>query len=58
MNDFVRNILQYTFYAYCYIFLSGTRRCTHSYLRRCYATYSRCHWCRNPAAVNYILHWI
>ena len=39
MNDFVRNILQYKFYAYCYIFLSGTRRCTHSYLRRYYASY-------------------
>jgi len=28
MNDFVGNILQNKFYAYCYISLSGTRRCT------------------------------
>jgi len=28
MNDFVRNILQYKFYACYYILLSGTRRCT------------------------------
>jgi len=26
----------------------------HIYLRRCF----RCHWCRNLAAVNCILHWI
>jgi len=28
MNDFVGDILQNKFYAYCYILLSGTRRCT------------------------------
>jgi len=28
MNDFVRNILQNMFSAYCYVLLSGTRRCT------------------------------
>ena len=28
MNDFVGNILQNKFYAYCYILLSRTRRCT------------------------------
>jgi len=28
MNDFVGNILENTFYAYCYILQSGTRRCT------------------------------
>jgi len=31
MNDFVGNILQNTFFVYCYILLSGTRpkrRCT------------------------------
>jgi len=34
MNDFVGNILQNTFYAWCHIFLSGTRpkrRCTFIY---------------------------
>jgi len=28
MNDFVGNILQNKFHPYCYILLSGTRRCT------------------------------
>jgi len=28
MGDFVGNILQNTFYAYCCILLSGTRWCT------------------------------
>jgi len=28
MNDFVGHILQNKFYAYYYILLSGTRRCT------------------------------
>ena len=55
MNDFVRNILQNKFYAYCYILLSGTRRCTPI----CGAAMLlRCHWCRNLAAFNCIVHWI
>ena len=53
MNEFVRNILQNKFYAYCYILLSGTRRCTSI----CDAAMLlRCHWWRNLAAVNWILH--
>jgi len=55
MNDFVGNILQNKFYAYCYILLSGTRRripiCGAAMLLRC-------NWCRNLAAVNCILHWV
>jgi len=31
MNDFVGEILQNKFYAYCYILLLGTRRCTPIY---------------------------
>jgi len=57
MNDFVGNILQNKFSAYCCILVSGTRpkrRCTPI----CYATYFRCNWCRNLAAVNCILHGI
>jgi len=41
MNNFIVNVLQNTFYAYCCILLSGTRpkrQCTHSYLWRCFAT--------------------
>jgi len=58
MNDFVGNILQNTFYACCYILRPGTRprrRCTATAALLCYF---RCHWCRNLAAVNCILHWI
>jgi len=36
MNDFVGNILQNKFYAYCYILLSRTRRCTPIYGLLCY----------------------
>jgi len=55
MNDFVRNILQYKFCTYYYILLWSTSRCTPI----CGATMLfRCHWCRNLAAVNCILHWI
>jgi len=44
MNDFVGKILQNTFYAYGYIFLSRTRRCTPI----CDADMLlRCNWCRN-----------
>jgi len=54
MNDFVGDILQNKFYAYCYILLSGTRP-----KRRCTAICGaamllRCNWCRNLAAVNCI----
>jgi len=55
MNDFVGNILQKRFNAYCYILLSRTRRCTPSCSA---AVLLRCNWCRNLAAVNCILHWI
>jgi len=49
MNDFVGNILQNKFYAYCYIFLSRTRRCTHI----CGADMLLgCNWCRNLDAVK------
>jgi len=44
MNDFVGNILQNTFYACCYILLSGTRPGT--------AMPLRCNWCRNFDAVK------
>ena len=55
MNNFVGDILQNKFYAYCYILLSGTRRCTPI----CGAAMLiRCNWCRSLAAVNCILHWI
>jgi len=55
MNDFLRNILQKKFYAYCYILLSGTPRCTPI----CGAAMLlRCNWCQNLAAVGCILHWI
>jgi len=55
MKDFVGNILQNKFFAYCYIFLSGTRRCTPIWGA---AVLLRCSWCRNLTAVNCILHWI
>jgi len=49
MNDFVGNILQNKFYAYCYILLSRTRRCTPI----CGADMLlRCNWCRNLDAVK------
>jgi len=49
MNDFVGNILQNTFYAYGYIFLSRTRRCTPI----CGADMLlRCNWCRNLGTVK------
>ena len=58
MNDFVGNILQNTFYACCYILLTGThhkRRCTPI----CGAAMLlRCNWRRNVAALNCILKWI
>jgi len=55
MNDFVGNILQNTFYAYRFILLSRTRRCTPI----CSAVVLlRCNLCRNLDAVNCILHWI
>jgi len=48
-NDFVGNILQNKFYAYCYILLSRTRRCTPI----CGAAMLlRCNWCRNLDAVK------
>jgi len=55
MNDFVGNILQKRFNAYCYTLLSCTRRCTPICGA---AVLLRCNWCRNLAAVNCILHWI
>jgi len=55
MNDFVGNILQNKFYAYRYILLSGTLRCTPV----CgVAMLLRCNWYRNLAAVDCTLHWI
>jgi len=55
MNDFVGNILQNKFYAYCYILFSCTRRGTPI----CGAAMLlRCKWGRNLAALNFILHWI
>jgi len=55
MNDFPGNILQNKFYAYCYILLSCTRRCT----LICGATMLlSSKWRRNLAALNCILHWI
>jgi len=51
VNDFVRNILQNKFYAYCYTLLPGTRRCTPICGAACYFG---CNWCRNFAAVNCI----
>jgi len=49
MNDFVGNILQNTFYAYGYIFLSRSRRCTPI----CGADMLlRCNWCRNLDTVK------
>jgi len=52
------NILQNTFYACCYILLSGTRP-ERRYTSICGAAMLlRCKWCRNLAAVNCILHWI
>ena len=49
MNDFVGNILQNKFYAYGYILLSRTRRCT----LICGADMLlRCNWCRNLVAVE------
>jgi len=55
MNDFVGNILQNKFYAYCYILLSATRP-----QRRCTPTCGvamllRRYWCRNLAAVICLL---
>jgi len=40
MNDFVGNILQNKFYAYCYILLTRTRRCTPTVFAAllCYST--------------------
>jgi len=51
-NDFVENILQNKFYACCYILLSD------AHLSAGLLCYFSCHWCRNLAAVNYIVHWI
>jgi len=49
MNNFVGNILQNKFYAYGYILLSRTRRCTPI----CGAgMLLRCNWCRNVYAVK------
>jgi len=49
MNDFVGNILQNKFYAYGYILLSRTRRCT----LICGADMLlRCNWYRNLDAVK------
>jgi len=48
MNDFVGNILQNTFYAYGYIFLSRTRRSTPIFGADMLL---RCKWCRNLDAV-------
>jgi len=49
MNDFVGNILQNKFYAYGYILLSRTRRCSPT----CGAgMLLRCNWCRNLDAVK------
>ena len=49
MNDFVGNILQNTFYAYGYIFISRTRRCTPI----CSADMLlRCDWCLSLDAVE------
>jgi len=48
MNDFVGNILQNTFYACGYIFLSRTRRCTPI----CGAAMLlRCNWCGSLATL-------
>jgi len=47
MNNFVGNILQKRFNAYCYILLSHLCGA---------AVLLRCNWCRNLAAVNCILH--
>jgi len=55
MSDFVGNILQKRFNAYCCTLLSCTRRCTPICGA---AVLLRCNWCRNLAAVNCILHWI
>jgi len=52
MNDFVGNILQNKFYAYGYILLSCTRRCTPICGT---GMLLRCNWCRNLDAVNCIL---
>jgi len=55
VNDFVGNILQNKFYAYCYILLLRTRRCTPICSA---AMLLRCNWCRSLATLNCILHWI
>jgi len=44
MNDFVWNILQNKVYAYGYILLSRTRRCTPIWRA---GMLLRCNWCRN-----------
>jgi len=49
MSDFVGNILQNKFYAYGYILLSRTCRCT---LICGAAMLLRCNWCRNLDAVQ------
>jgi len=51
ITDFVGNIVQNKFYAYCYILLSGIRRCTSICGAAMLLTYN---WCRNLAAVNCI----
>ena len=49
MNDFVGNILQNNVYAYGYILLARTRRCTPI----CgIGMLLRCNWCRNLDAVK------
>ena len=55
MNDLVGSILQNKFYAYCYILLSSTRRCTPICGPAMLLT---CNRCRSLAAVNCRLHWI
>jgi len=56
MNDFVGNILQNKFYTCCYILLSDTFPKADAPLSVALLCYFRCHWCRNLAAVNCMLH--
>ena len=58
MNDFVGNILQISFtptVASCYQVHPLN---ADAHLSAALLCYFRCHWCRNLAAVNCILHWI
>jgi len=58
MNDFVGNILQNKFYAGVTSYYQVHVLNADANLSAALLCYFTCHWCRNLAAVNWILQWI